>query len=345
MNKEINALKFEHKGNEFYLCLVEAKLLVEISYVARRGVDDERGAVQRILNKTRISGIRDFLLNNGFFPNNIILNVNQEGNLLYNELLGKVKLDSNPRIAQIIDGQHRVEGLKEAIKVETSIGDMLIPTVLANNLETESCAEIFISINTEQKSVPKSLIYDLYGLMNISAKDFSIERGTDIAKILNTEDTSPYQGYIKFPGSRKFKGGIQLSTLVNSLKPLVKSDGEFSKYSLTTLENQASVLKNYFNAIQSYYGDDWDSLNNPFLFASGFSAAIEVLISKILPHCYSTKKFTEQYLKDLLIISKENLIKQSEVKGMSGESARNRIKMRLLENVLIEDTNEEEFEI
>lgn len=345
MNKEIKALKFTHKDNDFFLCLIEAKLLVEISYVARRGIDEEKGAVQRILNKTRISGIRDFLLNNGFFPNNIILNVSGEGNLLFNEHAGLISIDSGFRIAQIIDGQHRVEGLKEAIKTDPNIGNMLIPTVLSNNLETESCAEIFISINTEQKSVPKSLIYDLYGLMNISAKDFSIERGTDIAKILNTEDSSPYQGYIKFPGSRKFKGGIQLSTLVNSLKPLVKSDGEFSKYYLSTLENQASVLKNFFNAIQSYYGDEWDSLNNPFLFASGFSAAIEVFIGKVLPHCYSTKKFTESYFKELIIIPSVNLIKQSEVKGMSGESAKTKIKNRILENISIEDTNEEEFEI
>ncbi len=345
MKKVINVLRFVHKDNEFFLCLVEAKLLVEISYVARRGIDEEKGAVQRILNKARISGIRDFLLNNGFFPNNIILNVNQEGNLSFDKITSSINLETAPRIAQIIDGQHRVEGLKEAIKVEPRIGNMLIPTVLSNNLETENCAEIFISINTEQKSVPKSLIYDLYGLMNISAKDFSIERGTDIAKILFSDDNSPYQGYIKFPGSRKFKGGIQLSTLVNSLKPLVKSDGEFAKYSLTTLENQASVLKNYFNAIQSYYGNDWDKLSNPFLFASGISAAIEVFISKILPHCYSTKTFTESYLKRLIIISKDDLIKQSEVKGMSGETAKNKIKSRLLENLCIEDTNEEEFDI
>lgn len=345
MNIKVKALKFKHKDNEFYLCLMQAKILVEISYVARRGIDEEKGAVQRILNKTRISGIRDFLLNDGFFPNNIILNVTETGNFNFDEKTNIVSINSDPRIAQIIDGQHRVEGLKEAIRINPYVGNMIIPTVLANNLLTESCAEIFISINTEQKSVPKSLIYDLYGLMNISAKDFSIERGTDIAKMLNTEDSSPYQGYIKFPGSRKFKGGIQLSTFVNSLKPLVKSDGEFAKYSLTTLENQASVLKNFFNALQSYYSDDWDTLHNPFLFASGFSAAVEVFVSKILPYCFSNKKFTESYLKELIIISKDNLIKQSEVKGMSGESARNAIKSRLLENLYIEDANEDDFEI
>lgn len=341
----LKTLKFTHKQNDFYLCLIEAKVLAKISYVARRGIDEERGAVQRILNKARITGIKDFLLNSGFFPNNIILNVMVEGKLTFDENESTVSLEVNPRIAQIIDGQHRVEGLKEAIKADAKLGEMLVPTVLSNNLETASCAEIFISINTEQKSVPKSLIYDLYGLLDISDKDFNIERGTDIAKILNSEDTSPYQGYIKFPGSRKFKGGIQLSTLVNSLKPLVKVDGEFSKYSITTLENQASILKNFFNAIESYYGEEWDALTNPFLFASGFSAAIDVFIAKILPYCYSTKKFTEQYLKELIIIPKDNLIKQSEVKGMSGESAIFKIKTRFLESVFVESANEEDFEI
>ena len=92
------------------------------------------------------------------------------------------------------------------------------------------------------------------------------------------------------------------------------------------MENQASILKNFFNAIESYYGEEWDSLTNPFLFASGFSAAIDVFVSKILPYCYSTKKFTEHYFKELIIIPKDNLIRQSEVKGMSGESAIFKIK-------------------
>lgn len=341
----IKVLKFQHKQNDFFLCLINAKTLVKISYVARRGIDEERGAVQRILNKTRISGIKDFLLNNGFFPNNIILNFKEDANIVYTEQTGNLSFSDNPRIAQIIDGQHRVEGLKEAIRIDQSIGEMLVPTVLSNNLETSDCAEIFISINTEQKSVPKSLIYDLYELINISDKDFSIERGTDIAYFLNTEDSSPYQGFIKFPGSRKFKGGIQLSTLVNNLKPLVKADGEFAKYSITTLDNQASILKNYFGAIQSYYDEEWETLNNPFLFASGFAAGIDVFTSKILPHCYSAKKFTEQYLKELIIIPQEDLIHQTEVKGMSGESAVNKIKQRLLQYVNIEMTDENDFEI
>lgn len=345
MEYTTNGTKFIHKENEYYICVVAAKILTEITYVARRGVDEEQGAIQRILNKSRISGIRDFLLNNGFFPNNVILNIKEDANIKFNENNNEISFDRQPRIAQIIDGQHRIEGIREAIKNDESVGNMQIPTVIGNNLTTATCAEIFVSINTEQKSVPKSLIYDLYGLMNISAKDFSIERGTDIAKALNIDDTSPYQGYIKFPGSRKFKGGIQLSSVVNNLKPLVKTDGEFSKYSLATLENQTGVIKNLFNSIQYYYDDQWDTLQNPFIFASGFSAAIEVFITKILPICFAKKDFTEDFIKQHLVIPKDKLVNQAEVKGMSGEAAKELIKSKLIDFISIDDIIEEEFKI
>ncbi len=192
-----------------------------------------------------------------------------------------INIDQN--LAQIIDGQHRIEGIKEAIKIDSSIGEMKIPTTIAMNLDTSRCTEIFISINTEQKTDPKSLIYDLYGLID-SRRDYSIERATDIARILNDDVDSPYEKYIKFPGSRKFKGGIQLSTFVNNLKPLVTIDGEFSKYSQPTLDSQVKILKNFFNALQFYYGDNWFTLKNPFIFASGFGGAVDFFISKILPH-------------------------------------------------------------
>lgn len=345
MTLQLKAQKFSHNNIDFFLTLISAEDLTKITYVARRGVDQEQGAIQRILNKSRIRGIRDFLLDGGFFPNNLILNVIEDGNLLFDENTNTVSLSNVERIAQLIDGQHRAEGLKEAIKNDENIKYLQIPVVLSNNITTELCAEIFISINTEQKTVPKSLIYDLYGLMNISSRDYSIARGTDIATKLNQEDNSPYQGYIKFPGARKFKGGIQLSTFVNTLKPLVKTNGEFQKYSLSTLENQIRVLINYFSSIQSCYGENWYSLKNPFIYASGFSASIELFIERILPYCYSKKVFTEEYFKEIVRIPNDNIILQAEVKGLSGEAARNVIKNRFTEFLNIATTTEDDFEI
>ena len=72
---DINYIAINHGGIDFYLCALDCKTIVTISYVARRGESEEEGAVQRILNKSRITSISDYILEGGFFPTNIILNV------------------------------------------------------------------------------------------------------------------------------------------------------------------------------------------------------------------------------------------------------------------------------
>jgi len=337
--------KITHEEVVYYLCKLRGTTLANITYVARRRESDEQGAVQRILNKTRISNIKDFLLNGGFFPNNIILNFSQLDNVSVDE--NSIHFSEESRIAQIIDGQHRVEGLKEAIRINSEIGDIEFPVLLTVNLSTEKCAELFVSINNEQKPVPKSLIYDLYGLLNVANRDFSIERGGDIAEKMNTDEDSPYQGYIKYSGSKRFKGGIQLSTFVNNLKPLIrKEDGDFYKYNIETLELQVKILINYFSAIEYYYDKEWDNTtNNPFLYASGFGAALDVFVYRILPHSFLNKNFSQEFFKSLFNFSRINLIRQTDVKGLSGEAARDAIKEKLGEIIVFERLQKDEFVI
>ncbi len=179
-------IAIEHQNRTFYLCKMDAKLLCNISYVARRGETEEKGAVQRILNKSRITGIKDYVIAGGFFPNNIILNLVKIENITLDD--NSFDIIDEARIAQVIDGQHRIEGLREAIAVDPNIGTEEYPVLITVDMSTADCAELFISINTEQKVVPRSLIYDLYGVINIENRDFSIDRGTDIARQLNDDD-------------------------------------------------------------------------------------------------------------------------------------------------------------
>lgn len=337
-------LPLEHKGIKYYLCRLSCETILKISYVAQRGVNDEQGAVQRILNKARISNIASYLINGGFFPTNIILNLIDDTKITINEEQKTLLLVDKLRFAQVLDGQHRVAGMRDAIKEKPELRDVEFPVLLAVGLTTAQCAEIFVNINTEQRTVPKSLIYDLYGLIETPNKDYSIERGRDIAQSLNADEDSPYMGYIKFPGTTRFKGGIQLSSIVNALRPLVKPQGEFEKYQVRTLEYQAKVLKNYFNAIQYYYEKKWFELSNPFLYVSGFSAAIEVLIQKILPYCFSQKSFSFDTFKSVIGLSKDSLIKQADVKGKSGEAAKEYIYEKFSEYINVENIGEDDLE-
>lgn len=341
---DVNYIQLHHKDITYYLCRMSGNDLSRISYVARRGESEEEGAVQRILSKNRISSIADYLLNGGYFPTNIILNVVDASKIEVDENASVLRFSEEAHIAQLLDGQHRVAGMREAIKADPAIGEIEFPVLVAVGLSTSQCATVFISINTEQKNVPKSLIYDLYGLVETPNRDYSLDRGRDIADNLNRISESPYAGYVKFPGTARFKGGIQLSSMVNSLRSLVKPQGEFEKFQITTLERQTKILLNYFRALQYYYDKKWYELTNPFIYASGFSAAIDVLINKLLPYCYSKKKFTVETFRSVIHLPKDKLPQQADVKGASGETAKSILYQKLSEAVDIEKIDEEDME-
>src|SRR5262249_25110160 len=154
--------------------------------------------VQRLLNPSRINGIRDFTLAGGVFPTSIILNWTDTTNPI-KTTSNRLILASNRNAAQIIDGQHRVLGLAAAIEKKASTKSMPLPVSIYNNLSTRDCADIFLSINTEQKPVARSLVFDLYSVASDYIVDPTTVRAGDVAKQLNEELGSAYYGFIKFP--------------------------------------------------------------------------------------------------------------------------------------------------
>lgn len=303
-----------------FLTTLKAKDLVNITYVAVRGVDQQRGAVQRMLNPKRIDGIKDFFLNQGDMPSNIIINwvsdseVEFENDFMY--------IPNISQSAQLIDGQHRVAGLKAAIEEAPVMGELDIPVALYINLGTQDCANIFLSINTEQKPVPRSLVYDLYQLAGDNMIDPVINRARDIVDFLNEDPNSPYYEQIKKPGSPRRKGGIALSTAVSAIKPLVEKQGDFDIIKIIELENQKNIVLNFFTVIANAYGPLWFDPKNVFLYASGFTGAIEFLRTKILFYCdNSGKDFTKENMSSVMNIGSYNLIFQDDVKGLQGKAA------------------------
>ena len=233
-------VKVDQGQTFFYLTKLQAGLLAEISYASIRGQDDEEGAVQRILNTRRISSIADFATSVGHFPNSIVLNwVNTKNKIVVKG--ANLEIPIAGRSAQLIDGQHRVEGLREAMGKDESIAKLEIPVAIYQNLSTAECANIFLSINTEQKPVPRSLVYDLYGVADAELVDAAAVRARDIAIALNEDEDSPYANTIKFPGSPRSRGGIALSTVVTALKALVEAKGDFEQRHIFDLETQGHL--------------------------------------------------------------------------------------------------------
>lgn len=229
---------------------------------------------------------------------------------------------------------------------DSDVGEMNILVTLCESLTTQQAAKIFLNINTEQKPVPKSLIYDLFG--EIEDDDtHAINRITDIARDLNDLDDSPFYKSIKFPGAPRGVGNIELSTIVQSLKEHVKPAGTFAKYNIRTYDNQRNLLINYFNSIKYYYDKEniWTSkTKNPFVKAAGFAGAVDFLTEKLISQCVERKSFTVDTIKSVISLEKSTLITWDELKNHDGKTARKRVKELLEENVLSALPSQDEYE-
>lgn len=330
-----------------YTFSMKVKDAVFMHYVAARGVQEEEGAVQRLLVSRRVNSIRDFCLKgNGFF-NTFILNwTNGDNKPKYIKTDRKIELPLIARSAQVIDGQHRLAGLERAMLLDSSIGDQEILVSLALNLTTPQAAAIFLNINTEQKPVPKSLVYDLFGEVE-SDPSHLINRASDLATELNENTESPYFQLVKFPGTSKGAAAIDLSTIVSALKPHLASDGAFSKVNLKSLQYQKSALLNFFQAVKFYYDDQglWENKGkNPFLRAASFSGAIDFLAETLLPTCAAAKNFSTDKMRDCLRLDLSGLLLMDDVKQLDGKTAR-KVARDHLEGYLRDKTpSQEEYE-
>ena len=304
-----------------YTFALPIKDLLHIAYTAPRHLSSEEGAVQRILNKKRVGEITDFILAGNRFFSNFILNWTHEQKtpaITDDDII----LPTESNAAQIIDGQHRLAGLKLAVKQKASIGEEKVLVSLCLHLTTSQAAKIFLNINSEQKPVPKSLIYDLFGEIEDDS-NHPIVRANDIITFLHTRTDSPYQGQFKYPNEKR--GNIPLSTAVNEIKKyLVPHEEGFYTYDLKSFEHQAQTILNFFCALQDFYADNWDKKTfNPFLSSAAFTGAIDFLISKLLPECKARASAKQETFKKLLEtpFSKQAILQKKDLQKLDGKSA------------------------
>lgn len=342
--KTDNYIKTTFGNTDAYIFLMDINSVMPIYYVAVRGRDNIEGAVQRVLNKRRLAEISEFVLKGNMFFNTFILNWTDKN---YSPEITKdhISIPIVSASAQVIDGQHRLEGLKMACEKEPNIGKNKIIVVMTNKISTQEAANIFLNINTEQKPVPKTLVYDLFS--ELKPKDYFLVRANDIAERLHIDKDSPYYQTIKMAGAAMGVGKIDASSVVNALKPYTIDDGTFQEYNLSDFESQYKVITNFFQSIKFYYEAEgiWLKPQNPFMSNAGFFAAIKFLCEDLIPKCANLKSFEISVMKSILGLGDQGLIYRDDIKNLQGKEQRNEIYRFLKKSILKEvpSTNEYKF--
>jgi len=339
---DLPCIKVEQPVGSFYIASINSRVLCEITDFDVRRMIKERDietylGIQRPLSDKRVKEIGEYVnTKDACFPTAVILAIdgncatfNAERNVLtLSNFLEPEKFEDKihyRQIARVLDGQHRIEGLKnynqgEAFEINVSI---------FIDIDIEDQAYIFSTVNLAQTKVNKSLVYDLFDLSKSRSPQKTCH---NIAVALDKHQNSPFTGKIKRLGvatEGRFNETITQATFVKALIPYIsvnplKDRDLFLRGKKPELGKHDEVLQmifrplfinekdleiadniwNYFDAVKARWPDAWASAGQGFMLnkTNGFNALMRFLRPAYLyfaapGQTVTTEKYSELFAK------------------------------------------------
>jgi DGQHR domain-containing protein len=232
---------------------------------------------QRVLNIARAKKLADYIVkgqdsHDAFLPTSVFLATDKS--IEFDEKNHTIKFDTSVvGPFSVVDGQHRLEGLKMAAEKDVRVLDFEVPVNIAVNLPTIAQMCHFLIVNTTQKSVDKSVeqriiarltdaldVEDLPSLPKWilrTVQKGEVERAIKYVDYLHEVEDSPWYGKIKMANSDSSDGTINQRSFVKSIvKYVLTANNPISI--LNDFDKEKRIFLNYWKAIKSNL-DDGDS--------------------------------------------------------------------------------------
>lgn len=311
-------------GN-FVLTVMPAKDVIEISKITPRHKDPKDG-IQRKLIPDRVNKIANFIDSSPdriAFPTPIILSLPDnsfDDNQFKYEITNsndntnrlELKLYDKNLEAIVIDGQHRLEGIKKSNSYNNGTLKLDLPVILVRDANESVCAYLFSKINGNQRPVPYSLVADL----------FELDPNRSITKVahnitvdLNTSIISPFKDSIKMLGIKINPYEIlSQGTIVRELEFLMTKKEDFIKIYNNNQEKYLSkIIINMFNAARNIWETDWYNDNSVIKKTVGFHGFMKAL-PDLYKYCDSVSDFSQSNFEQIFKISKNLMDKSNDLK-------------------------------
>jgi DNA sulfur modification protein DndB len=313
-NVKVPAVKGRFGPHAFYSFAITPRHLLKIAFVNHQALNhpDGRPAYQRMINKNRIKKIGQFISKGGFFPTNLLVNFVEKCrfDLLPNVgvaddalTFGWLYLPSKYKSAWIIDGQHRLYGF-------TNLGERYLDETLFvlafERMDTKTEADLFITINHEQKTVPPSLLISLQADLKLDSdnpRESLSALGSALVKALSLDATNPFFRRFSTPGLPPDEA--QNLTIPEIVKGLTRSGllgrviakgpvvPGYLAHSTDrkTIDRARRVLNAYFRAIMEANVDRWRAGRAAYICVNPGVRAHLLLIQEVLKYLDMTEKF------------------------------------------------------
>jgi DGQHR domain-containing protein len=323
-----SAVMGTQNGTRIFTGIMGAKDLISVTTVDHFNssipIDDPKQGYQRPPERTRITKIGSHLIkaiaegqgnSGGLFPTAVVLAARsplkyQNGKLLITEKL------------QIIDGQHRRDGLQYAIenKGATDLADLPLPFVIIEVSDRLVEMNQFTIINGTAKSVRTDLVNSILTATVAKRGDAAIDERdrwkvvvTKVVERLDKDPASPWHNLILMPdetGSPKSTGGkiVRATSFMTSLRPVhawLKEFGFLDR--CADLNSEAGVVYDvvsaYWQALQKVVPDPFAGPDDHVIQKTPGLFSLHKLLAHLLPVMFKghqpwTKENFVKFLQD-----------------------------------------------
>lgn len=327
----VDAVRLKQGDITLYLTAMSAETLLKITEVDEWDPEFEpvtkddifRQGYQRDPAKSHYIKVARYLARDAspLLPTSVFLSARQE--LTFSDgdgddpiAQGTLQLQSGTLPLFIIDGQHRLAGLRYAIE-ELEIGDLgeyPIPVTIMELTGTRGKLEEvkqFYTLNATAKRVRTDLAERLLLMLSEVDPEFEEEmirqhrkwklRGTKILQVLNDRPGSPWYRRIKKPNSPRGEGVASETTVRTSLKPLLT--GGFT----AEVDNETIVklISNLWNALEELMPEAFKDPGDYVIQKSPGTFTIHMVAPRIFELCRQQNDYSVKTIKEILTATME----------------------------------------
>lgn len=235
---------------------------------------NEKG-YQRLLNKTRAKKLADYIVagqetQDAFLPTSIFIATDK--NIAFNPSNNTIEIDIDEiGPFSVVDGQHRVEGLKMASAKDPRVLEFEIPVNIAINLPEIAQMCHFLIVNTTQKSVEEGVAQRIRARLTRAREVIdmpnlpkwisnSVQKGEDDKALqyidfLNTDKESPWFNKIEMANDENKEASINQKSFVKAIKKYILVANN-AVLDTETEDKQHKIFMNYWKAITNIIGTD-----------------------------------------------------------------------------------------
>ncbi|RIV26429.1 DGQHR domain-containing protein [Alicyclobacillaceae bacterium I2511] len=219
--------------------------------------------------------------------------------------------------ASIIDGQHRIEGIKRFLDEYST--EVRIPFCAIHNLDENEEIETFLIVNTTAKPIQKSHVHYL-------------ERDRDpiswVATQLATDPRSPFYGITAITGVRQWRRGLPV-TLQNLVKMVTVL---YRKVDAKKVPKEAmlEIALTYFSEIKNTFPEAWEDVKHHGMMQIAVLNALAMVAAQMIDTSQGEAATDLYALKQSVANMKGFDWSRERFKGISGPKGSETIQVELL---------------